>query len=88
MAVYLGDEVRDEVTGFHGVAIARTEWLHGCVRITVQPKVDKNGKFIEPVTFDEPQLIVLKKVKAGESTEMRVYGERTEPKQKENPRKE
>lgn len=32
MQVNLGDRVKDQVTGFEGIAIARTEWLFGCPR--------------------------------------------------------
>ena len=55
----LGKMVRDRVSGFEGIVIARTQWLNGCVRITVQGPVDKEGKFTEPQTIDEPQLEVL-----------------------------
>lgn len=61
MAVKLGDRVKDEVTGFEGIAVARTTWLHGCDRICVQPeKLDKDGKVVDGITFDENQLKVLK----------------------------
>ena len=66
--IKLGDKVKDSVTGFTGIAIGRTTWLHGCDRITVQPEgVNKEGKIYENNGFDEPQLIVLKvkKVKEG-----------------------
>ena len=55
----LGQEVRDEVTGFKGIAVSRTEFLQGCCRIEVQPKTDKDGKLQELGTFDEPQLEVI-----------------------------
>lgn len=58
--IELGDLVKDTVTGFQGVAIGRTEWLHGCERIIVQPKVGKDGKLGENGQFDEPQLDVVK----------------------------
>lgn len=59
--IQLGDEVKDSVTGFRGIAVARTTWMTGCARITVQPKgQDKDGKCFEPTAFDEPMLIVLK----------------------------
>ena len=67
--VNLGDKVKDSVTGFTGIAIGRTTWLHGCDRITVQPEgVSKDGKVFENNSFDEPQLIVLKtkKIKEGD----------------------
>lgn len=54
--VKLGDKVRDAVTGFEGIAVAKTEWLNGCMRITVQPPIDKDGKVPDSYTFDEPQL--------------------------------
>ena len=34
----LGDEVKDTITGFKGIVVARTEWLNGCARVTVQPQ--------------------------------------------------
>jgi hypothetical protein len=54
--VQLGDVVRDRVTGFQGVIVARTEWLNGCWRITVTPPADKDGKLADSQTFDEFQL--------------------------------
>lgn len=58
--VNLGDKCKDKVTGFEGVAVARTEWLYNCTRITVQPPVGKDGKHPDNATFDEPSLIVTK----------------------------
>jgi len=57
--VELGDHVRDTVSGFEGVAVARTEYLNGCARVGVQPPVDKDGKLPEAHHFDEPQLEVV-----------------------------
>ena len=60
--IELGDEVVDQVTGFKGIAVARTVWLSGCIRITIQPKgVDKDGKTFNTEGFDQEQLKVLKK---------------------------
>lgn len=59
--IQLGDLVEDKITGFKGIAICRTEWMYGCIRITVQPtKLSKDGKVVEAGTFDEPQLKILK----------------------------
>lgn len=58
--VSLGDEVRDIVSGFKGIAIARTSYLQGCDRICVQPPVDEDGKLPKEAHFDEPQLEVVK----------------------------
>lgn len=57
--IKLGQEVKDGVTGFKGIAVSRTEFLQGCCRIEVQPKVDKDGQLQELGTFDEPQLEVI-----------------------------
>lgn len=61
MRCELGDEVRDIVTGFNGIAVARTIWLCGCDRITIQPRLDKDGMVPEPLVFDEPQIKVVKR---------------------------
>ena len=59
--INLGDLAKDTVTGFEGICIARTEWLNGCARITLQPKgLDKDGKPIESHCFDEMQLKLVK----------------------------
>jgi hypothetical protein len=61
MAIELGDKVKDTVTGYTGIAVARTRWLHGCDRIAVQPQeLDKDNKVQEPQTFDEKQLDLVK----------------------------
>jgi len=60
--IKLGDRARDVVTGFEGVAVARTQWLNGCVRISLQPeKLDKEGKVRESQSFDVEQLEVVGK---------------------------
>jgi hypothetical protein len=59
MKIKLGSEVRDLVTGLTGIAIGRTEWINGCARIIVQPKVDKDSKLPDGVNVDEPQLEVI-----------------------------
>jgi hypothetical protein len=53
----LGVLVKDRVSGFEGVVIARTEWLYNCARYVVQPRsVDKDGKPKGAEVFDEEQL--------------------------------
>ena len=58
--IELGDEVRDKVTGFKGIAISRHSYLQGCDRINVQPKVNRKGELPKDSSFDEPQLEVFK----------------------------
>ena len=68
--VKLGQKVRDKITGLEGIAIGRTEWLHGCVRISIQPQELRDGKMLDVVSIDEPQLDVIeeKKLKPSPTT--------------------
>lgn len=60
--VELGDKVRDPITGFKGTAVAVTQWLFGCRRISIQPEgLDKDGDMFAVQAFDEPQLKVTKR---------------------------
>ena len=61
--VNLGDEVKDKVTGFRGIAVTRHMFIAGCDRITVQPPVDKEKKMPDAQTFDEPMLEIIKRAK-------------------------
>jgi hypothetical protein len=59
--IQCGDKVQCGVTGFTGIAVSVHEYLHGCRRITVQPKLDTTGNFQDDRTFDEPQLNILER---------------------------
>ena len=59
MAIQLGSKVRDTITGFTGIAIARTEWMYGCARITIKPQELKDGATIEAESFDEQQVVLV-----------------------------
>jgi hypothetical protein len=59
--VKMGDLVKDKVSGFEGIIVSKHDYLNGCTRMSVQPKVDKDGKLPECQTFDKPQL---KKIKS------------------------
>lgn len=53
----LGQLVRDKITGFNGIVVARTEYLTGCSRYSVQSrKLDEKGKPQDWLAFDEDQL--------------------------------
>lgn len=58
--INLGDVARDTITEFEGTVVARTQWLTGCDRITLQPKVKKDGSVPESITFDEPTCELVK----------------------------
>lgn len=57
--IKLGQEVKDIVSGFRGIAVCRSEFLNGCIRYTVQAKVTKkDGSMPDERWFDEKQLEV------------------------------
>lgn len=62
LGIELGDEVKDSVSGFKGTVVATHTYLHGCTRFSVCSKSNKGAK-PEVESFDEPQLIVVKKKK-------------------------
>lgn len=64
--IKLGDQVKDLVSGFKGIAMAEHRYLNGCSRWTVQPPVGKDDKLPDEASFDEPQLKVLKTKKVEE----------------------
>lgn len=57
----LGDRVKDSVTGLTGIVTCITHWLHGCIRIGVQPEETKDGKPVEAVYFDQTQVVLVKR---------------------------
>lgn len=73
----LGDVARDTITGFSGVVVCVSKWLHGCERVTLQPQELKDGKPIEYHSFDRPQLELVRK-RAARGTS-HTGGPRAEP---------
>jgi len=67
MEIKLGSKVRDKITGMEGVAICRTLWMNGCVRVGVQPITLKDGVPQDSRTFDEPDLEVVNETVASEA---------------------
>ena len=57
----LGDRVRDSITGLEGVVTCVAFWRYGCIRINVQPSTLVDGKVIEQIGFDEPQLEIVRR---------------------------
>lgn len=95
MGIRLGQKVRDVTSGLKGIAICRTEWLAGCVRITVQPPVGRDGKLPDAQTVDEQQLEVLTKepidlpgnvIELGPQEVRRAGGGRPDPAPRRDPR--
>jgi cellulase/cellobiase CelA1 len=54
--IALGSKVRDNITGFTGIATGRTVWLYGCERICIEPQELKDGKPIDAAWFDDQRV--------------------------------
>jgi hypothetical protein len=52
----LGVKLRDKVSGFEGIAIARVEHLNGCTQYGISGKVGDDGKMPESYYIDHTQL--------------------------------
>jgi hypothetical protein len=55
----LGTKLRDKVTDLEGTAIARIEYLNGCVQYSIKPKIGKDGKVNDGEWVDSQQIEVL-----------------------------
>lgn len=60
MEVELGRKAKDTISGFTGIVTAISEYLNGCRRICLSPKVKKDGDLPDSCWFDEPQLKILR----------------------------
>jgi hypothetical protein len=60
MAIRLGSEAQDKVSGIKGIVVAETRWLYGCLRYSLQPQVKKDGTVPDALSFDEDSLRVLR----------------------------
>ena len=61
--IRLGDKVKDKYTGFVGYALAKTEFINGCIQFVVLPKWDKKSPNVDGMDIDENSLEVIKKAK-------------------------
>lgn len=56
--VILGNEVKDSISGFKGIAIGRAEYMTGCVQILVAAKNQNVGEKPAEYWLDEQRLVV------------------------------
>lgn len=76
--IQLGQKVRDTLSGVVGTVIARTEWLYGCLRITIQPSGEKDGVPLDAFVIDEPQAALIEDTVADPAVAP-AHGPRTDP---------
>lgn len=58
--IQFGDTVKDQVTGFQGIATGRAEYISGCSQVLLAPQVKKTGEMQESQWIDEQRLVVVK----------------------------
>ncbi len=61
--IKLGDKVRDKISGYTGIAVARSKFINGCVQYSIAGKVKKGERLPiegEPA-IDETNLEIIKK---------------------------
>lgn len=63
--IKLGDKVKDSITGFEGVVVARIEYLNGCIQFEVLPAGLKDGQPLKAHWIDEQRLTKTSKATAG-----------------------
>lgn len=64
MKVTLGKQYKDSISGFSGVAVARTTYLFNCVRVMLSPtKLKDDGDFLPDTWFDEQILVAVRSKK-------------------------
>lgn len=56
----LGDKAKDKITGFEGIIVYRTQWLHNCNVYGMKSQELKDGMPRDNAQFDEPQLELVK----------------------------
>jgi len=60
--IELGDTVKCKYTGFKGIAVAKTEYINGCVQFSIASRVGKDNKLErDEICIDSQSLIVVKK---------------------------
>lgn len=58
MHQHIGRPARDQITGFEGLVLGRTEYLTGCAQFYLQPQtLDDKGEPREGRWFDEQRLV-------------------------------
>lgn len=64
--IEIGKKAKDGLTGFEGIVTGITTYQYGCVRVFLEPEnLDKDGKPMEGVWFDEQRVSLLPTAKIG-----------------------
>lgn len=61
--IKLGDKVKDLITGYTGIVVARTQFINGCIQYSIERKL-KKGEEMHPdgvPSIDSTNLIIIEK---------------------------
>lgn len=83
----LGDVVRDKISGFSGVATCRLDYLNGCVRWAVSPRILHEAKPVDAQYFDDEQLEIVPGQESFGCVRRETGGDRPAPTGRQNPRR-
>lgn len=70
----LGKQARDKITGFKGIIVGRSEFIFGCNRYGLSPKVGKDGRYMESEWFDEGRIVIIGKGVSPETVKVKKPG--------------
>lgn len=56
MAIQLGSRVKDNITGFTGIAVGYSRWMYGCNRVVVEAESLKDERPLGDEWFDEQRI--------------------------------
>lgn len=70
----LGMKLKDTITGFEGTATSSHFYLNGCVRVSIQSSTLKDGKPLDPESFDIQQLEAIQEAVATSKAKSGVGG--------------
>ena len=59
--IKLGEKVKETITGYTGIVMARTAYLTGCTQVALAGKVLKDGTVPEWQWFDEKRCVSISK---------------------------
>lgn len=59
--IELGDKVKDIVTGYVGIAVAKTTFLNGCIQFSIAEQTKKKPDVTGDPSIDSSSLIIIEK---------------------------
>jgi len=58
-----GDKVRDKISGLEGTITCVAFYMNGCIRYSIQAKLNAEGFFVDAEVIDEQNLELIKPIK-------------------------